>query len=119
MILFIFFHRFIAVDNEEDLVLIANDLVEDNTFLAGVVFNNTEEDVSSKDISYTIRIDFDKTPSTFEISPIFWRPGPYSNMATDMKYHQGFILLQQILDDAIMQYQYKVHTGRYVEVICK
>lgn len=37
----------------------------------------------------------------------FWRPGPYSDMAVPMRYLQGFLQLQEIIEGAVIRFQYE------------
>ncbi|KAK7080303.1 hypothetical protein SK128_027391 [Halocaridina rubra] len=102
--------RFVPVNNEEEMTEEAKNAVSMNKFLAGIVFHgvgqtgDTEVELP-KGIKYSIRVDYEKTPSTSQLGPRFWRPGPYANMAVHMKYHQGFLLLQEMVDQAILQLQ--------------
>ncbi|XP_042873451.1 uncharacterized protein LOC122254047 [Penaeus japonicus] len=107
--------RFHAVPNEHEMLKEANLVVDSFGFLAGVVFEgvgntgDTEEAIPTK-LKYSIRVDYEKTPSTFNLGPRFWRPGPYSNMAVHMRYHQGFLLLQEMMDNAILKLQYRTNS---------
>ncbi|XP_068225107.1 uncharacterized protein [Palaemon carinicauda] len=105
------FHRFIAVDNEEEMLVRAEEAVNVNEFLAGIVFEGVDGAGGSdsplpREIAYSIRVDYEKTPTTFILGPKMWRPGPYTNMVVQMKYHQGFLLLQQMIDQAIIELHY-------------
>ncbi|XP_066989285.1 uncharacterized protein [Macrobrachium rosenbergii] len=105
------FHRFVAANSEEEMLVKAEEAANVNEFLAGIVFEDVDRAEGSdsslpKEISYSIRVDYEKTPSTSALGPKFWRPGPYSNMAVQMRYHQGFLLLQQMIDQAIIQLHY-------------
>lgn len=47
----------------------------------------------------------------------YWRPGPYSNMAVHMRYHQGFLLLQEMMDSAILRLQYWTNNPQDAESV--
>lgn len=100
--------RFIPVSNESQLLEEAHEAVERREFLAGVVFQGVGESGSTEtvlpaDLTYTIRVDYSKSPPTFLLGPKFWRPGPYSDVAFYMRYQQGFIQLQETLERAILK----------------
>ncbi|XP_037804160.1 uncharacterized protein LOC119598585 isoform X1 [Penaeus monodon] len=114
--------RFQAVASEDDMLREANLVVDTFGFLAGVVFEgvgktgDTDETVPAK-LKYAIRVDYEKTPSTFNLGPRYWRPGPYSNMAVHMRYHQGFLLLQEMMDSAILRLQYWTNNPQDAESV--
>ncbi|XP_069971772.1 uncharacterized protein [Penaeus vannamei] len=114
--------RFQAVATEEDMLREANLVVDTYGFLAGVVFEgvgktgDTVKTVPAK-LKYAIRVDYEKTPSTFNLGPRYWRPGPYSNMAVHMRYHQGFLLLQEMMDSAILRLQYWTNNPQDAESV--
>ncbi|XP_071523722.1 LOW QUALITY PROTEIN: uncharacterized protein [Panulirus ornatus] len=104
--------RFVPVNDEKELLEKAQHAYEEKEFLAGIVFDgvgetgDAEENLPSK-LTYSIRVDNEKSPSTFLLGPRFWRPGPYADMALHMKYHQGFLQLQESIDGAILKLQYR------------
>nr|XP_045598591.1 uncharacterized protein LOC123758342 [Procambarus clarkii] len=103
--------RFIPVNNEEKLLKKARHTAKKKEFLAGIVFAGVGETGDTggnlpHNLTYTIRVDSEKSPSTFYLKPRFWNPGPYADMALDMKYHQGFIQLQDVMERAIIKFQY-------------
>ncbi|XP_045104403.1 uncharacterized protein LOC123499934 [Portunus trituberculatus] len=100
--------RFVPVSNESQLLEEAHEAVERKEFLAGIVFQGVGESGSTEtalpaDLTYTIRVDYSKSPPTFLLGPKFWRPGPYSDVAFYMRYQQGFVQLQETLEHAILK----------------
>ncbi|GAB1599090.1 hypothetical protein Ahia01_000186200, partial [Argonauta hians] len=88
-----------------------------NEFLAAIIFLNSEEDDESeirrskreiqqkipRHLKYEIRMDVDNVPTTGKLRERYWRPRPEDNLAMEMKYLQGFIQLQDIIDKAIIE----------------
>ncbi|XP_069938645.1 uncharacterized protein [Cherax quadricarinatus] len=104
--------RFMPVSNEEQLLKKAKYTAKHKEFLAGIVFAGVGETGDTggnlpQNLTFTIRVDSEKSPSTLYLEPRFWSPGPNTNMALDMKYHQGFLQLQEVVENAIIKFQYK------------
>jgi hypothetical protein len=57
-------------------------------------------------------MDIDDTPVTIENRNRFWFPGPESSFEFDMRYHRGFIQIQQVVDLAIIRYEKKQKLNR-------
>lgn len=94
--------RFIGVETELELEQMAMKLNEKKLFFGGVYFKNNGYD-KDKEFSYTLRMDIDNTPVTLENRNRFWFPGPNGNFELEMRYHRGFIEIQHIIDQAIIQ----------------
>ncbi|CAL4080084.1 unnamed protein product, partial [Meganyctiphanes norvegica] len=98
--------RFVAVGSEEELLDTVAQLSQNNNFLAGLVFEDISESLP-KHIKYSIRVSSDKTPNTRILGPKLWRPGPQRSMAVDIRYHAGFLQLQEMIDHAILRLHLK------------
>lgn len=96
--------RFMHVDSEKELELVARSLSDKKLFYSGIYFNNPNIS-ESKEISYTIRVDIDNTPVTIENRKHFWYPGPEASFTEDMRYHRGFIEMQHAVDIGIIKYR--------------
>ncbi|XP_014775872.1 uncharacterized protein LOC106873159 [Octopus bimaculoides] len=108
--------RFKSVSFDE-LEKEALNLSKSNEFLAAIIFLDTEEMEDEenrrskretkpkipKHIKYEIRMNVDYIPMTRKLREQYWRPRPEDNLATEMKYLQGFIQLQDMIDKAIIE----------------
>ncbi|XP_029639515.1 uncharacterized protein LOC115214454 [Octopus sinensis] len=108
--------RFKSVSFDE-LQKEALNLSKSNEFLAAIIFLDTEEMEDEenrrskretkpkipKHIKYEIRMNIDYVPMTRNLREQYWRPRPEDNLATEMKYLQGFIQLQDMIDKAIIE----------------
>lgn len=94
--------RFIAVETEKELEDMAYALNHKKMFYAGVFFTNL-----TKDISYKLRMNIDDTPITIESRSRFWFPGNGGSFAGFMRYHRGFVEIQNTLDTAIIKLKKK------------
>lgn len=94
--------RFVGVNSEKELQQKALELNQKKLFHAGVYFGNDGYD-KNKEFSYKIRMDIDNTPVTSENRNRFWFPGPNGNFELEMRYHRGFVQIQQMLDQAIIK----------------
>ncbi|XP_047737117.1 uncharacterized protein LOC125178116 [Hyalella azteca] len=104
--------RFVPAEDEQQLLEMAQRAHNDEAFLAGVVFGGVggSADNSSRlppHVSYVIRGDAARLPSSRQAGPTFWRPGPYADYGDQLLYHQGFVILQNALDEAIMKTLYQ------------
>lgn len=84
--------------------------------IAGIVFDTSggfvrkKRDVApsiSTHVHYKIRMEVDNVPNTDEIKARMWRPQPYDNFFTEMRYFRGFSQLQDMIDRAIIS----LHVG--------
>ncbi|XP_035828704.1 phospholipid-transporting ATPase ABCA7 [Aplysia californica] len=99
--------KFVGYDSLNELVEASLEHIENNTFLAAVVFDNIgPSDVSlPSTIKYRIRMDIDKVDSTKKIENKYFRPGPRDGI-NDLKYFTfWFIFLQDMVDHAIIRLQ--------------
>lgn len=95
-------NRFIGVETEKELEDLAVKLNEKKLFYAGIYFGNEGND-NNKEFSYKLRMDVDNTPITLENRNRFWFPGPNGNFELNMRYHRGFIQIQNIIDQALIK----------------
>ncbi|XP_076034890.1 uncharacterized protein LOC143021347 [Oratosquilla oratoria] len=105
--------RFEGTSDEGEMLEMVEDAARRKEFLAGIVFEINQKGSLAlpKNISYRLRFDYDNSPNTAHLLPLFWRPGPYNRVAQNMRYHRGFVQLQQLLDDAIIKEQLVERTG--------
>ncbi|KAL4240022.1 ATP-binding cassette sub- A member 12 [Mactra antiquata] len=103
--------RFEGFDDESSLEVRASNLADNNELLAGLVFdaNNGAQSRRKRDttdipthIHYKIRMDIDNVPITSRLKDRMWRPQPFDNFFTEMRYFRGFIQLQDMVDQAII-----------------
>lgn len=92
--------RFVPVDSEKELEDVAFELAKKKLFYAAVFFTNDEK---SNETTYKLRMEVDNTPVTIENRNRFWFPGPESSFELEMRYHRGFIEIQNSLDVAIIK----------------
>jgi len=77
----------------------------------GIVFDVSGETTRMKrstdslppHIQYTIRMDIDNVEKTRRIKDIMWRPQPRDHFFDEMRYFRGFVQMQDIIDNAIIQ----------------
>lgn len=100
--------RFVGVKDEKELEDVAYELAKKKLFYAGLYFTS---DFSTNETSYKLRMEVDNTPVTIENHNRFWFPGPESSFELEMRYHRGFIEIQNTIDTAIIKYQKKKHFG--------
>lgn len=96
--------RFIAVKDEKELEDVAHELSKKKLFYAGLFFTN---DGKTNETSYKLRMEVDNTPVTIENKNRFWFPGPESSFELEMRYHRGFVEIQNSVDMAIIKYKKK------------
>ncbi|KAJ2941105.1 hypothetical protein O0L34_g10339 [Tuta absoluta] len=96
-------NRFKPVSDEYQLTHEAVKLSRVNEFSAGLVFMNTENKRDFKNVEYKIRMDIENAPTTARLKNYLWIPGPESSFIEHMRYFRGFIQLQDLVDNAIIQ----------------
>ncbi|XP_054656668.1 phospholipid-transporting ATPase ABCA1-like isoform X9 [Dunckerocampus dactyliophorus] len=104
-------NKFEAVPSESHLVSEALELLKNDTFWAGVVFQNLEPDSDQPPphVRYTIRMDIDELERTNKLKERSWSPGARDNSANDLRYiWGGFAYLQDMMDHGII----KTHTSK-------
>ncbi|KAM6294790.1 LOW QUALITY PROTEIN: phospholipid-transporting ATPase ABCA7 [Aegotheles albertisi] len=110
-----------AVATEEQLVVRAMELLEDQQFWAAVVFEppiNATAPTLPPHVRYKIRMDIDDVTRTSKIKDRFWNPGPAADPFSNLRYvWGGFIYLQDLVEQAVVRVQTKAspHTGVYVQ----
>ncbi|KAJ8008300.1 hypothetical protein DPEC_G00103410 [Dallia pectoralis] len=103
--------KFQAVDNEGHLVTRALELLDNNTYWAGIVFLDLNAAASQPPpyVKYKIRMDIDEAERTDKIRDRGWTPGARDNSFSDARYvWGGFAYLQDMMDHGII----RVHTNR-------
>ncbi|CRL04038.1 CLUMA_CG017154, isoform A [Clunio marinus] len=96
--------RFIPVKSEQELEDVAFELAKKKLFYAGIYFLN---DGRTNETTYKLRMETDNSPVTIENKNRFWFPGPEGSFELDMRYHRGFIEIQNSIDIGIMKYKKK------------
>lgn len=100
-------NKFEAVPNQEQLVLRALELLQSETYWAGVVFDlKPNSSQPPPYIKYKIRMDIDTVERTNSIKDGIWFPGARDNSYNDLRYiWGGFAYLQDMIDHGIIQLQ--------------
>ncbi|XP_060886982.1 phospholipid-transporting ATPase ABCA1-like [Labrus mixtus] len=101
-------NKFEAASDEGLLVTKALELLENDTFWAGVVFENLEPDSSQPPpyVKYKIRMDVDEVEQTVILKEMSWSPGARDNSFNDLRYiWGGFAYLQDMMDHGIIRAQ--------------
>lgn len=99
--------RFHAVQSEKELEEVAYEMGKKKLFYAGVYFNH--DDKKPNEIAYKLRMEADNTPATIENRNRFWFPGPEGDFELDMRYHRGYIEIQNSIDFAIIKVKKRQH----------
>ena len=102
--------RFISVQTEKELEDLAYELNHKKMFYAGIFFSNL-----TNNISYKLRMNIDDTPITIESRSRFWFPGAGGSFAANMRYHRGFVEIQNTLDTAIIKLKRKQQLAKQAE----
>ncbi|KAM7366213.1 hypothetical protein PAMP_015672 [Pampus punctatissimus] len=101
-------NKFEAAPSESHLVTRALELLNNDTFWAGVVFENLQPDSSRPPpyVKYKIRMDIDDVERTNKIKDRSWSPGAGDNSFNDLRYiWGGFSYLQDMMDHGIIRIQ--------------
>ncbi|KAM4564931.1 phospholipid-transporting ATPase ABCA1 [Fundulus diaphanus] len=101
-------NKFEASASEAHLVDKALEHLKNDTFWAGVVFQNLQPDSSRIPpyVKYKIRMDIDEVERTNKIGSRSWSPGARDNPFNDMRYiWGGFAYLQDMMDHAVIRLQ--------------
>uniref|UniRef100_A0A3Q2Q6M2 ATP-binding cassette sub-family A member 1-like n=1 Tax=Fundulus heteroclitus TaxID=8078 RepID=A0A3Q2Q6M2_FUNHE len=99
-------NKFEASASEAHLVDKALEHLKNDTFWAGVVFENLQPDSSRIPpyVKYKIRMDIDGVERTNKIASRSWSPGARDNPFNDMRYiWGGFAYLQDMMDHAVIR----------------
>lgn len=94
--------RFVPVNDEKELEDVAHELAKKKLLYAGLYFTST-----GNETSYKLRMEVDNTPVTIENRNRFWFPGAEGNFELEMRYHRGFIEIQNSVETAIIKYHKK------------
>uniref|UniRef100_A0A673D0D2 P-type phospholipid transporter n=1 Tax=Sphaeramia orbicularis TaxID=375764 RepID=A0A673D0D2_9TELE len=103
--------KFEAVTDENILVNKALDLLDNDTYWAGIVFENLPANSSEPPayVKYKIRMDIDEVERTSEAKDRLWSPGARDNPFNDLRYiWGGFAYLQDMMDHGII----RAHTSK-------
>lgn len=92
--------RFVPVNSEKELEDVAYNLARKKLFYAAFYFDT---DSKTNETSYKLRMEVDNTPVTIENRNRFWFPGPEASFELEMRYHRGFIELQNAVDIGIIK----------------
>ncbi|XP_053199909.1 phospholipid-transporting ATPase ABCA1-like [Scomber japonicus] len=101
-------NKFEAAANESHLVTRALELLENDTYWAGIIFENLQPDSSQPPpyVKYTIRMDVDEVERTNTVKDRSWSPGAGDNSFNDLRYiWGGFAYLQDMMDHGIIRTQ--------------
>ncbi|XP_061768543.1 phospholipid-transporting ATPase ABCA1-like isoform X2 [Nerophis ophidion] len=99
-------NKFEAAASESHLVSESLELLKNDTFWAGVVFESLEPNTSRPPphVRYTIRMDIDKLERTNKLKERSWSPGARDNAFNDLRYiWGGFAYLQDMIDHGIIR----------------
>uniref|UniRef100_A0A4W5MT56 P-type phospholipid transporter n=1 Tax=Hucho hucho TaxID=62062 RepID=A0A4W5MT56_9TELE len=103
--------KFEAADSEGHLMNRALELLESNTYWAGIVFEDLNPAASHPPpyVKYKIRMDIDEGERTNKIKERGWSPGARGNSFNDLRYiWGGFAYLQDMMDHGII----RAHTNK-------
>ncbi|XP_070785696.1 phospholipid-transporting ATPase ABCA1-like [Enoplosus armatus] len=101
-------NKFEATPTEGHLVSKALELLENDTYWAGVVFENLQSDSSHPPpyVKYKIRMDIEEAERTNKVKERLWSPGARDNSFNDLRYiWGGFAYLQDMMDHGIIRAQ--------------
>uniref|UniRef100_A0A1B0DQS7 Uncharacterized protein n=1 Tax=Phlebotomus papatasi TaxID=29031 RepID=A0A1B0DQS7_PHLPP len=93
--------RYVGLRTEKELEEEALRLHKKKMFWAAIYFQHRGE----KQFGYKLRMTVDDTPKTSESKSGFWFPGPEGSFELDLKYHRGFIQIQQFIEAGIIKAQ--------------
>ncbi|MED6280411.1 hypothetical protein CHARACLAT_010665, partial [Characodon lateralis] len=101
-------NKFEAAATEAQLVNKALEHLKNDTFWAGVVFQNLQPNSSHIPtyVKYKIRMDIDKVERTNKVKARSWSPGARDNSFDNLRYiWGGFAYLQDMMDHAVIRLQ--------------
>ncbi|XP_034091957.1 phospholipid-transporting ATPase ABCA1-like isoform X2 [Gymnodraco acuticeps] len=99
-------NKFEAVPTESRLLSRAQELLENETYWAALVFENLQPNASLPPpyVKYKIRMDIDEAEGTTNIKERSWSPGARDNPLNDLRYiWGGFSYLQDMMDHGIIR----------------
>ncbi|XP_046904791.1 phospholipid-transporting ATPase ABCA1-like isoform X1 [Hypomesus transpacificus] len=101
-------NKFEAVPSERHLVNKAQELLKEDKYWAGIVFQDLKNDASPPPphVKYKIRMDIDEVERTNKFKERLWSPGARDNPFNDLRYiWGGFAYLQDMMDHGIIRTQ--------------
>ncbi|XP_074478981.1 phospholipid-transporting ATPase ABCA1 isoform X1 [Sebastes fasciatus] len=101
-------NKFEAATTESHLVSRAQELLKNDTYWAGVMFENLQPNSSHPTpyVKYKIRMDIDEAERTNKVKERLWSPGARDNSFNDLRYiWGGFAYLQDMMDHGIIRVQ--------------
>ncbi|KAM9335582.1 phospholipid-transporting ATPase ABCA1 [Symphorus nematophorus] len=101
-------NKFEAAPTEGHLVSKALQLLENDTYWAGIVFENLQPNSSRPPpyVKYKIRMDIEETEGTNKVKERLWAPGARDHPFNDLRYiWGGFAYLQDMMDHGIIRAQ--------------
>nr|ALU63310.1 ATP-binding cassette transporter subfamily A member 1-like protein [Oryzias melastigma] len=101
-------NKFEAVPTEYELVTKSLDHLNNDTFWAGIVFENLQPNSSRIPpyLKYKIRMDVEEVQRTDKVESRLWSPGARDNPYEDLRYiWGGFAYLEDIIDHASIRLQ--------------
>uniref|UniRef100_UPI003AADC61F phospholipid-transporting ATPase ABCA1-like n=1 Tax=Centroberyx gerrardi TaxID=166262 RepID=UPI003AADC61F len=104
-------NKFEAAPTEGHLVSKALELLKNDTYWAGIVFENLQPHASHPPpyVKYKIRMDIDEAERTNKLKERSWSPGALDNSFNDLRYiWGGFAYLQDMMDHGIV----RAHTSK-------
>ncbi|XP_038057091.1 uncharacterized protein LOC119728778 isoform X2 [Patiria miniata] len=105
-------NRFIPYRTESFMKAVAQRLSRNNTLFAGVYFSNLQNaDSLPPHVQYKIRMDIENTAETNRLKDKDWSAGA-NNELLNQVYTRGFIILQDIIEKAIIQLQTSNDTAK-------
>uniref|UniRef100_A0A3Q3IW89 ABC transporter domain-containing protein n=1 Tax=Monopterus albus TaxID=43700 RepID=A0A3Q3IW89_MONAL len=104
-------NKFEAVPTEGHVVSKAQELLNNKTFWAAIIFENLQPDSSQPPpyVKYKIRMDIDEVERTNKVKSRSWSPGARDKSFNDLRYiWGGFAYLQDMMDHGII----RIHTSK-------
>lgn len=99
-------NKFEAFPTEGHLVTSALEFLKNETFWAGIVFENLQGNSSQLPpyVKYKLRLDVDDVEQTIKLKEMSWAPGARDNSFNDLRYiWGGFAYLQDMIDHGIIR----------------
>lgn len=98
-------NKFMGYPSEKRAIEIGSKLIEKEAFWAAVIFQNDEIDAQTlpKIVSYKIRMNSSYTHNTIYTQDRYYRYNPSNCLGCNTYFTYGFIYLQDLLENAIIQ----------------
>uniref|UniRef100_H2YX26 ABC transporter domain-containing protein n=1 Tax=Ciona savignyi TaxID=51511 RepID=H2YX26_CIOSA len=106
-------NKFEGYQSEQRLVDASLSRTKNKTLWGAIVFMNPTEnsEVLPKIVKYKIRQDAGSVTKTTSIQSFFWRPGSESGTSRVKYYINGFVHIQDIIENAIVQERIQQHNS--------